>query len=98
MEKVGCFLEDCCHYAGHECAERPVHQAALLSAPASGGTGVCAVPLASSHENLHGVVPDALGIIARNVGYASEYAFSRAFTRELGVPPSRYRRTANVDA
>ncbi|MFF3838259.1 cupin domain-containing protein [Streptomyces sp. NPDC001930] len=41
---------------------------------------------------------DALGIIARNVGYASEYAFSRAFTRELGVPPSRYRRTANVDA
>lgn len=41
---------------------------------------------------------DSLGIIARNVGYASEYAFSRAFTRELGVPPSRYRRTATVDA
>ncbi|WTX00137.1 AraC family transcriptional regulator [Streptomycetaceae bacterium NBC_01309] len=41
---------------------------------------------------------DPLGMIARNVGYASEYALSRAFTRELGVPPSRYRRTATVDA
>ncbi|MFZ3551223.1 cupin domain-containing protein [Streptomyces sp. 4.24] len=39
---------------------------------------------------------DSLGTIARNVGYASEYAFSRAFTRELGVAPSRYRRTATV--
>ncbi|MGW2016717.1 cupin domain-containing protein [Streptomyces sp. NPDC001927] len=41
---------------------------------------------------------DSLGIIAHKVGYASEYAFSRAFTRELGVPPSRYRRTATVNA
>ncbi|MCX4778254.1 AraC family transcriptional regulator [Streptomyces sp. NBC_01264] len=39
---------------------------------------------------------DSLGIIARKVGYASEFAFSRAFTRELGVPPSRYRRAVAV--
>ncbi|MFE0104564.1 cupin domain-containing protein [Streptomyces sp. NPDC059009] len=30
--------------------------------------------------------------IAEAVGYTSEFAFSRAFSRELGVPPGRYRR------
>ena len=32
-----------------------------------------------------------LGSIARDVGYTSEYAFSRAFSRARSVPPGRYR-------
>jgi AraC-like DNA-binding protein len=30
--------------------------------------------------------------IGRAVGYTSEFAFNRAFTRVRGVPPGRYRR------
>ena len=30
-------------------------------------------------------------VIARDVGYSSEFAFSRAFSRSRGVPPGRYR-------
>lgn len=30
--------------------------------------------------------------IASEVGYESEAAFNRAFKRELGLPPARYRR------
>lgn len=37
---------------------------------------------------------ESLGAIAEQVGYGSEYAFSKAFRRELGVAPSRYRREA----
>ena len=33
-----------------------------------------------------------LDVIARSVGYTSEYAFSRAFSRARSVPPGRYRR------
>ena len=33
--------------------------------------------------------------IARGVGYTSEYAFNRAFTRHRGLPPGRYRRHAS---
>jgi AraC-like DNA-binding protein len=29
--------------------------------------------------------------IAAQVGYESEAAFNRAFSRELGMPPARYR-------
>jgi AraC-like DNA-binding protein len=29
--------------------------------------------------------------IAAEVGYESEAAFNRAFKREIGVPPARYR-------
>jgi AraC-like DNA-binding protein len=36
--------------------------------------------------------------IAGRVGYSSEYAFGRAFKRELGVPPARYRRQRRVAA
>src|SRR5512132_2558095 len=32
--------------------------------------------------------------IARGVGYTSEYAFNRAFSRHRGQPPGRYRRAA----
>jgi AraC-like DNA-binding protein len=32
----------------------------------------------------------SLSAIAERVGYGSEYAFSKAFRRELGVAPSRY--------
>jgi AraC-like DNA-binding protein len=35
---------------------------------------------------------DPLEHIARSVGYTSEYAFSRTFSRSLGLPPGRYRR------
>ena len=34
--------------------------------------------------------------IARQVGYASEYAFNRAFARHRGQPPGRYRRLARA--
>ena len=34
---------------------------------------------------------DTDGVIARSLGYTSEYAFNRAFTRARGTPPGRYR-------
>jgi AraC-like DNA-binding protein len=34
---------------------------------------------------------DTVGTVAHRVGYSSEYAFSRAFSRVRGVPPGRYR-------
>jgi transcriptional regulator GlxA family with amidase domain len=34
--------------------------------------------------------------IAASVGYESEAAFTRAFKREYGVPPARYRREARL--
>jgi AraC-like DNA-binding protein len=33
-----------------------------------------------------------VGVIAQNVGYTSEAAFSRAFKRRYGTPPARWRR------
>ena len=30
--------------------------------------------------------------VAKSVGYTSEYAFNRAFTKHRGIPPGRYRR------
>jgi AraC-like DNA-binding protein len=35
---------------------------------------------------------DTVEAIAREVGYRSEYAFNRAFSRRCGQPPGRYRR------
>ena len=34
---------------------------------------------------------DSVAAIVRTVGYTSEYAFSRAFTRARGISPGRYR-------
>jgi len=34
---------------------------------------------------------DAVSAIAHRVGYTSEFAFSRAFSRHRGLPPARYR-------
>jgi AraC-like DNA-binding protein len=34
---------------------------------------------------------DTVGAIARSLGYTSEYAFNRAFTRDRHTPPGRYR-------
>jgi len=34
---------------------------------------------------------DTVAATARSVGYGSEYAFSRAFTRSRGIPAGRYR-------
>jgi AraC-like DNA-binding protein len=39
---------------------------------------------------------DTVESIAHAVGYTSEYAFNRAFSRHLGQPPGRYRRLAQV--
>src|SRR5690349_11212275 len=34
---------------------------------------------------------DTVGVIARSLGYTSEYAFNRAFARHRHMPPGRYR-------
>jgi AraC-like DNA-binding protein len=34
---------------------------------------------------------DTVGTVAHRIGYSSEYAFSRAFSRLRGIPPGRYR-------
>ncbi len=39
---------------------------------------------------------DTVETIASGVGYASEYAFNRAFARHRGQPPGRYRRIARA--
>src|SRR5215208_6229907 len=39
---------------------------------------------------------DTVDTIARAVGYRSEYAFNRAFSRHRGQPPGRYRRLARA--
>jgi AraC-like DNA-binding protein len=39
---------------------------------------------------------DTVESIAREVGYTSEYAFNRAFSRHRGQPPGRYRRLAQA--
>ncbi|HJS97053.1 MAG TPA: AraC family transcriptional regulator [Solirubrobacteraceae bacterium] len=39
---------------------------------------------------------DTVESIARDVGYTSEYAFNRAFSRHRGHPPGRYRRLAQA--
>jgi transcriptional regulator GlxA family with amidase domain len=42
--------------------------------------------------------PQAVANIAADVGYQSEAAFHRAFKKEFGVPPARYRREAKATA
>jgi AraC-like DNA-binding protein len=37
---------------------------------------------------------DPISVIAASIGYTSEYAFSRAFTRTRRTPPGRYRTQA----
>lgn len=37
----------------------------------------------------------SLAVVAAAVGYASEFAFNRAFRRFCGVPPGRYRRAGH---
>jgi len=39
---------------------------------------------------------DTVATIARTVGYQSEYAFNRAFARQHGLPPGRYRAASRV--
>nr|WP_308200156.1 helix-turn-helix transcriptional regulator [Kibdelosporangium philippinense] len=39
-----------------------------------------------------------LAAIARQVGYQSEFAFSKAFKREFSLPPSDYRRQRRAGA
>lgn len=39
---------------------------------------------------------DTAGTIARSLGYTSEYAFNRAFTRHRRIPPGRYRSRTRV--
>jgi AraC-like DNA-binding protein len=35
---------------------------------------------------------DSLHVIAAGVGYASEFAFAKAFKRQFGISPGQYRR------
>jgi AraC-like DNA-binding protein len=35
---------------------------------------------------------EPVDVISRDVGYQSVFAFSRAFARDRGLPPGRYRR------
>ncbi|WP_280386364.1 AraC family transcriptional regulator [Nocardia wallacei] len=35
---------------------------------------------------------DSIAVVARQVGYGSEFAFAKAFKREFGVAPGRYRK------
>jgi len=46
------------------------------------------------HEAAHLLreTDDSLATIGERVGYRSEFAFSRAFHRELGAPPGAYRK------
>jgi AraC-like DNA-binding protein len=37
-----------------------------------------------------------LGAVAARIGYASEFAFAKAFKREYGMAPGQYRRTATT--
>jgi AraC-like DNA-binding protein len=37
-----------------------------------------------------------LEAVSRQIGYTSEYAFAKAFKRDYGVAPGRYRRTARL--
>ena len=41
---------------------------------------------------------DPVNVVGRSVGYESEYAFSRAFSRARGEPPGRYRRRLQTAA
>jgi AraC-like DNA-binding protein len=40
---------------------------------------------------------EPIGPVARSVGYTSEYAFNRAFTRVRGMPPGRFRTLAQAE-
>jgi AraC-like DNA-binding protein len=40
---------------------------------------------------------DTVGVIARSLGYTSEYAFNRAFRRDRHIPPGRYRTHSRDD-
>jgi AraC-like DNA-binding protein len=42
--------------------------------------------------------PRGVADIAADVGYESEAAFNRAFKRQFGVPPARYRRQSRLPA
>ena len=42
--------------------------------------------------------PRGVADIAADVGYESEAAFNRAFKRQFGVPPARYRRQSRIPA
>ncbi|NUP39073.1 MAG: helix-turn-helix transcriptional regulator, partial [Streptomyces sp.] len=39
-----------------------------------------------------------LSAVAQQVGYVSEFAFAKAFKREYGIAPGRYRRVENARA
>jgi AraC-like DNA-binding protein len=42
-------------------------------------------------------IDEPVAVVARSVGYTSEFAFSRAFTRHRGTPPTSYRTRQRID-
>jgi AraC-like DNA-binding protein len=53
--------------------------------------------LATAARRLHHTT-ESLGAIAHEVGYSSEFTFSRAFRRAYGQPPGRYRTNGRAPA
>jgi AraC-like DNA-binding protein len=45
-----------------------------------------------------GSTSHSVGQIAAEVGYESEAAFNRAFKREFGLPPARFRKDRKADS
>ena len=69
---------------------RRLHE--FVGAPqlATSHAGACTSPPTAWYST------DTVETIARDVGYTSEYAFNRAFSRHRGQPPGRYRRLARA--
>ncbi|MGZ4175093.1 MAG: helix-turn-helix domain-containing protein [Solirubrobacteraceae bacterium] len=73
-------------------ARRPGTRTVPTSPAASAGAH-----MANARENPQ-TTNASVDAIAGRVGYSSEYAFGKAFKRELGLPPARYRRERRAAA
>lgn len=79
--------------ARYDCVSDPERAFEAVYAPRLTYLGQWRLELAA-RDLRHGI-PER--VIAHRVGYASEFAFSRAFTRARGVPPGKYRTLKRVD-
>ena len=58
--------------------------------------GHCLSYLNGYYLHYGGDTDQPIAVVAGQVGYGSEYSFSRAFTRFHGQPPGRYRRQSRL--